>query len=115
MPFLFARRPVPGKNALTHTKPAAFWGCALCHLRRGAIRPFFLAAGLYFLEGALAEHAEDCSVLREQRREEEKPATRESLVCPHVAYFSKRGAKFPSRKKTGVAINSGHAGNLGNG
>ena len=63
MPFLFARRPAPGKNALTHTKPAAFLGCALCHLRRGAIRPFFLAAGLYFLEGALAEHAADCNVL----------------------------------------------------
>ena len=75
MPFLFARRPVPGKNALTHTKPAAFLGCALCHLRRGAIRPSFLAAGLYFLEGALAEHAEDFIVLREQRREEEKPET----------------------------------------
>lgn len=39
--------------------------------QKGAIRPFFLAAGLYFLEGALAEHAVDCSVLREQRREEE--------------------------------------------
>jgi len=39
--------------------------------QRGTIRPFFLAAGLYFLEGALAEHAVDCSVLREQRREEE--------------------------------------------
>jgi len=94
MPFLFARRPAPGKNALTHTKPAAFWGCALCHLRRGAIRSFFLAAGLYFLEGALAEHAEDCSVLREQRREEEKPAMRESLVCPYVAVFSQKGSKF---------------------
>ena len=94
MPFLFARRPAPGKNALTHTKPAAFWGCALCHLRRGAIRPFFLAVGLYFLEGALAEHAEDCSVLREQRREEEKPATRESLVCPYVAVFFQKGSKI---------------------
>ena len=74
--------------------PAAFLGCALCHLRRGAIRPFFLAAGLYFLEGALAEHAEDCSVLREQRREEEKPATRESLVCPYVAVFFQKGSKI---------------------
>ena len=71
-----------------------FLGCALCHLRRGAIRPFFLAAGLYFLEGALAEHAEDCSVLREQRREEEKPATRESLVCPYVAVFFQKGSKM---------------------
>ena len=55
---------------------------------------FTLAVGLYFLEGALAEHAEDCSVLREQRREEEKPATRESLVCPYVAVFFQKGSKF---------------------
>lgn len=94
MPFLFARRPAPGKNALTHTKPAAFWGDVLCHPRGGAIRPFFLVAGLYFLEVALAEHAVDCSVLREQRREEEKPATRESLVCPYVAVFSQKGSKI---------------------
>ena len=42
----------------------------------------------------LAEHAEDCSVLREQRREEEKPATRESLVCPYVAVFFQKGSKI---------------------
>ena len=97
MPFLFARRPAPGKNALTHTKPAAFLGCALCHLRRGAIRPFFLAAGLYFLEGALAEHAEDCSVLREQRRKtgnEGKPCV--SVCC---CIFPKGEQNFLAAKR----------------
>ena len=51
MPFLFARRPVPGKNALTHTKPAAFWGCALCHLRRGQSGPSFLLLAFIFERG----------------------------------------------------------------
>ena len=51
MPFLFARRPVPGKNALTHTKPAAFWGCALCHLRRGQSGPSFLLLAFIFQRG----------------------------------------------------------------
>ena len=31
-----------------------------------------------------------------------------ALCVRMLLYFSKRGAKFPSRKKTGVAINSGH-------
>lgn len=64
MPFLFAPKPVPGKNALTHTKPAVFFGVVLCHPGEGAIRPFFLAAGLHFLEGAMAEHAVDCGRLQ---------------------------------------------------
>lgn len=74
--------------------PNAAFGVCFMPSQKGAIRPFFLAAGLYFLEGALAEHAEDCSVLREQRREEEKPATRESLVCPYVAVFFQKGSKI---------------------
>ena len=56
--------------------------------------PSFLLLAFIFQRGALAEHAEDCSVLREQRREEEKPATRESLVCPYVAVFFQKGSKI---------------------
>ena len=94
MPFLFARRPAPGKNALTHTKPAAFLGDVLCHPRGVQSGPSFLLLDFIFQRGALAEHAVECSVLREQRREEEKPAMRESLVCPYVAVFSQKGSKF---------------------
>lgn len=90
----FRSKASAGKERTHPHQTCGLLGCALCHPRGGAIRSFFLAAGLYFLEGALAEHAEDCSVLREQRREEEKPATRESLVCPYVAVFFQKGSKI---------------------
>ena len=97
--FPFCPEATAGKNALTHTKPAAFFGGCFMPSRGVQSGPSFLLLAFIFQRGALAEHAVDCSVLREQRREEEKPAMRESLVCPYVAVFSKRGANFPSRKK----------------
>ena len=60
----------------------------------GQSGPSFLLLAFIFQRGALAEHAVDCSVLREQRREEEKPAMRESFVCLHVAVFFQKGSKI---------------------
>ena len=90
----FCPKAGAGKERAHPHQTCGLLGVCFMPSQKGAIRPFFLVAGLYFLEGALAEHAEDCSVLREQRREEEKPATRESLVCPYVAVFFQKGSKI---------------------
>ena len=51
MPFLFARRPVPGKNALTHTKPAAFWGVLYAIPEGVQSGPSFLLLAFIFQRG----------------------------------------------------------------
>ena len=57
------------ERAHPHQTCGLFGGCFMPSQR--GCNPAFLVAGLYFLEVALAEHAVDCSVLREQRREGE--------------------------------------------
>ena len=94
MPFLFAegqrrertRSPTPNLRPL---------GGVLYAISEGEQSgPSFLLLAFIFQRVALAEHAVDCSVLREQRREEEKTAMRESLECPHVAVFFQKGSKI---------------------
>ena len=90
----FRPKASAGKECTHPHQTCGLLGVCFMPSQKGAIRSFFLAAGLYLEDGALADPAEDGSVLREQRRDEEKPATRESLVCPYVAVFFQKGSKI---------------------
>ena len=65
----FCPKAGTGKERAHPHQTCGLLGVCFMPSQKGAIRPFFLVAGLYFSEGALAEHAVDCNVLREQRRE----------------------------------------------